>query len=249
VRDDFTILKGATYSLHPAAPTTDESSQGVAFPMTRNGSAAFPEQVPVAVELISGSGTAPAQGLAEFAAGQESTLVKFFPPAGSSSIRFDARLLPTSRSVQPGAAPRQVYRIAGGTQTGQFAGTPSATWYASRFGTEPTGNAVWETDDDGDGLSLLLEYALGGEPDRNDAALLPYGRIKDGAFVFRYKRPHGRTDLTYQALASEDLASWPEPGPSDVSDGPVTALGEPRKVVLPIETPLRFVRMKIELLP
>lgn len=249
MRDDFTILKGASYTLHTAAPTLEGETQGIAFPVTRSGSTAFSEQVPVAVELISGTGTAPAQGIAEFAAGQDSTLVKFFPPAGSSSIRFKARLLPTTRPVQTGAAPRQVYRISGGTQTGQFAATPAGTWYASWFGTEPSGPAVWETDDDGDGLSLLLEYALGGEPDRNDAALLPYGRIEDGSFVFRYKRPHGRTDLTYQALASADLATWPMPGPSDVNDGTVTALGEPRKVELAASSLLKFVRLKIEMQP
>jgi hypothetical protein len=247
VRDDFTILKGATYKLHPANPTTDNNIHGIAFPVTRSGSTAFPEQVPVAAEMISGSGTAPAQGLAEFAAGQESALVKFFPAPGSSSLRFEARLLPTTRPVQPGAAPRQAYRISGDAQTGQFAGTPAATWYASRFGTEPSGPAVWNTDDDGDGLSLLLEYALGGEPGRNDAGLLPQGKIEGGAFVFRYTRAHGRSDLTYQVLASADLASWPEPGPSVVSDGPVTALGEPRKVELPLNSDLKFVKIKITL--
>lgn len=247
--DDFTIMKGATYTLQSAAPTTENGIQGIAFPVTRSGSTAFPEQIPVEVELISGTGPVPAQGLAEFTAGQESALVKFFPPSGSSSLRFEARLLPTTRSVQPGAAPRQAYRISGGAQMGQFAGTPAATWYASRFGTEPSGPAAWETDDDGDGLPLLLEYALGGEPGRNDAESSPQGRIEDGSFVYRYTRPQGRTDLSYQVLASADLASWPAPGPADLSDGPATALGEPRKVVLPLNSGLRFVKIKVTLAP
>jgi hypothetical protein len=96
---------------------------------------------------------------------------------------------------------------------------------------------------------LLLEYALGGEPGRNDANLLPKGSIEEGSFVFRYMRPHGRDDLTYEVLASPDLSSWPVPGPSDASDGPATALGEPRKVELPIGAPMRFMRLEIELSP
>jgi hypothetical protein len=104
-------------------------------------------------------------------------------------------------------------------------------------------------DDDNDGLSLLLEYALGGEPDRNDSALLPQGKIEGGSFIFRYTRPHGRSDLTYQPLASSNLATWPMPGPADLSDGPVSALGEPRKVSIPAGAPAGFLKLKVSLLP
>jgi hypothetical protein len=249
IMDDFTILKGATYTIHEAAPTTDGNTPGIAFPVTRTGSTAFSEQVPVAVDLISGSGVTPAQGLAEFAAGQSSALVKFFPTTGGSQSRIEARLLATSRSLQPGGAPRSAYRISGGPQPGQFGATPAATWYASRFGAEPSGQGVWESDNDGDGLSLLLEYALGGEPDRNDSALMPRASIEGNAFIYRYTRPHGRSDLSYHVLGSANLSSWPLPGPSDVSDGPVSALGEPRRVELPVGTSLKFVRLKVELAP
>lgn len=249
VRDDFTILKGATYTLHRAMPTTEGNSPGIAFPVTRTGSVAFAEQVPVAVDLISGGGVPPAQGLADFAAGQSSALVKFFPSAGGATTRFDARLLTTTRPLVTGGAPRSVYQIAGTPQTGQFAVTPAATWYASRFGTEPSGPGVWNSDADGDGLPMLLEYALGGEPDRNDSALMPQGKVEGNSFIYRYNRPHGRSDLTYQILGSGNLSTWPLPGPSDVSDGPVTALGEPRKVTLPVGAPLKFVRLKVELQP
>ncbi|MES2659820.1 MAG: metallophosphoesterase family protein [Verrucomicrobiota bacterium] len=248
VRDDFTILKGATYTIHGAAPTSEGALNGLAFPVTRTGSTAFAEQVPVGVNLISGAGSAPSQGAAIFAAGQVSTLVKFFPQAGSSSIRFGASLLATTRPVQDGES-RAAYRISGGAQTGQFSTSPAATWYASRFGTEPSDSAVWESDNDGDGLSLLLEYALGGEADRNDSQLLPQGKIEGASFNYRYNRPHGRSDLTYQVLASANLSTWPLPGPADIADGPVTALGEPRRVTLPIGNPLKFVKLKVELQP
>jgi hypothetical protein len=252
VRDDFTILKGATYTLQPAAPTTEGSLSGVTFPVTRTGSTAFAEQVPVAVDLISGSGVTPTQATAQFAAGQSSTEVKFFPKGSDSETHFEARLLPTTRSVQTGAAPRAAYRISGGPQVGYFGPTDpmsAVTWYSSRFGAAPSGPAVWEPDDDGDGLSLLLEYALGGEPGRNDSALLPQGKVEAGSFIYSYTRPPGRSDLSYEILGSENLSSWPLPGLSDVNDGPVTALGEPRRVELPAGSALRFVRMKIGLQP
>ncbi len=249
IMDNFTILKGATYTLQGAAPTMEGGLPGIAFPVTRIGSTAFTEQVPVAVNLISGSGVTPTQGTAEFAAGQCSTLVKFFPAGGDPTLRFNAQLLPTSRPVVTGAAPRPAYRISGGTQSGQFGATPAATWYASRFGAAPSEPSVWNSDGDGDGLPLLLEYALGGEPGRNDSSLMPQGEIEGGSFIYRYTKPHGRTDLTYQVLASADLSSWPLPGPSDVSDGPVSALGEPRKVELPVGEALRLVRLQVGLLP
>jgi hypothetical protein len=247
VMDDFTIVKGATYTLHPPAPINQSGTVGIAFPVTRTGYTAAAETVPVSVEMISGSGVTPAQGTATFAAGQSSALVSFFPAAAGSSARFEAELLPTTRSVQPGGAQRKTYRISGGPQTGQFAATPAAAWYASRFGTTPPNSQVWETDTDGDGLVLLHEYALGGEPGRNDAVSLPRASIENGFFTFRYTRPHGRSDLTYQALASDNLSSWPVPGPADVSDGPATALGEPRKVQLPLDSPAMFLRLKFSL--
>ncbi len=249
IRDDFTILKGATYTIQAAVPTIEGITAGIAFPVTRTGSTAFAEAVPIAVNMISGSGVTPAPGTATFAAGQSSALVKFFPPSVGATPRFEASVLPTMRAVQSGGAQRQAYRISGVAQTGQFASTPAATWYASRFGSEPVTPAVWDLDDDNDGLSLLLEYALGGEPGRNDTALLPQGKIEGASFIFRYTRPHGRSDLSYQVLTSSNLATWPMPGPPDLSDGPVSALGEPRKVSIPVGAPAGFLKLKVSLLP
>jgi hypothetical protein len=240
LRDDFTLIKGSSYRLHPAAPTT---GGGVAFPVTRSGATAFAEQV--AVEAISITGNPPAQAVVEFAAGQSSALAGFFPVAGGTSARFEARILPTTRSLQPGAAARPVYRSAGDPQQGQFAVTPMGIWYASRFAAPPPPGA-WDSDDDADGLNLLLEYALGGEPGQNDSKLLPGGSFENGAFVFRFTRPQGRTDLDYGILASSDLIDWSLPSPAEVNDGPASAFGEPRKVIVPSGTPVRFLKLKIQ---
>jgi hypothetical protein len=244
VLDDFTILKGATYTLHGAAPTIEGGVPGIAFPISRTGSTAFAEQVTV---QASGGGVSPAQAVASFAAGQGSSLVKFFPTTPGSTPRFEAGIVPTTRSVQPGGAPRAAYRIEGSTQEGQFATSPAATWYASRFEMEPNDPEIWKTDTDGDGLSLLLEYALGGEPGRNDANLLPKGSINGGVFTYLYNRPHGRTDLTYRIMGSPNLSSWPEPGPTETNAGAASALGEPRKAEVAIGSTPYFMRLEVEM--
>jgi hypothetical protein len=252
VRDDFTIVKGSNYMLLGAEPITEAGATGIAFPVTRTGAINYAEQVPVSVDLISGPGVTPAQGIAEFAAGQTNAEVKFFPQDAGAETHFEARLLPTTKALQPGGALRSAYRISGNPQLGQCGGiptpSPASIWYASRFGEAPTIGG-WNSDDDGDGLNLLVEYALGGEPGRNDACLLPQGKNEGGSFIYRYIRPPGRTDLDYQVLGSADLSSWLLPALSDVNDGPVTALGEPRKVELLVGSPVKFVRMKIGLLP
>lgn len=246
VRDDFTILKGATYTLHEAAPFTEAGVHGVSFPVTRTGSLAFTEQIPVEVDITSGTGSPPSQIIVEFAAGQSNALARFLPQPGSSSVRFNARLLPSSRPVAD-SVPRSVYRISGAPQPGQFSTSPATTWYASRFAAEPASTSVWESDNDGDGLSLLLEYALGGDANKDDSSLLPKGTIEDNFFVFRYNRPHGRTDLTYQILGSSDLTSWTSSVIPDSNDGPITAFGEPRKMAIPMESSSKFLRLKIAL--
>lgn len=245
VRDDFTIVKGARYQLQSAVPAVVSGQPGVAFPVTRTEATAFAEVVPVNIQLISGSGVAPTSATAQFAPGQKSALVTF---SGALGSRMEASLAMTTAAVQPGAAQRAKYSIVGGPRVGQVEATPSATWYASRFGTLPPSQVVWNTDADKDGLSLLLEYALGGEPDRNDSALLPVSETSGANFVMRYLRATGRTDLTYQVLASTDLGAWP-PGPADVADGPPTALGEPRRAEFPISAGKGFLRLKVELQP
>jgi hypothetical protein len=249
IRDDFTIEKGTTYTLEAAAPTTDGNLNGIAFPVIRTGYTGTAEQVPVAVDVVSGSGVTPTQGLADFAIGQSSALVKFFPAGVAQGTRIEARLLPTLRAMQPGAAQRNAYQIAGSPQPGQFGTSPSGTWFASEFGVEPTANADWAPDTDNDGLCLLMEYALGGEPGRGDSHLLPRIEPEGSSLVFRYTRPHGRTDVIYKVSGSESLATWSSAGLVDAIDGPVSALGEPRKIVLPAGSTIRFLRLEVSLLP
>ena len=96
---------------------------------------------------------------------------------------------------------------------------------------------------------MLLEYALGGEPDRNDAGPMPKGETEGDSRVYRYFRASGRSDVDFTVLISNNLKTWQAAGGMDTSDGPVTALGEPRRVTLPLTPDPSFVRLKMTLIP
>ena len=249
LHDDFTILKGCSYQLLPPAPIFEGGVQGVAFPVQRQGSVGIAESVPVALTYISGTGTLPGPANASFAAGETTALVKFFPSAPGSTLRFEAAIQPVTRSVQVGAAPRKAFSIAGGSRQAQFSNSPANTWFASRFGNTPPTPALWQADDDKDGLPLLLEYALGGEPGRDDSDMVPRGAVESGKFVMRYRRATGRNDVSYEALGSSNLGSWNLPGLVDLADGAANALGEPRRVELPMSGNKGFLRLKVTLPP
>ncbi len=67
-------------------------------------------------------------------------------------------------------------------------------------------------DPDGDGMSNLLEYALGTDPlatdERSDAQI----EARDEVWTFSYRRPTDRTDIVYAVEISSDLQEWSEEG-------------------------------------
>jgi hypothetical protein len=78
-----------------------------------------------------------------------------------------------------------------------------------------------QSDLDGDGLSALVEYALGTDPTRSadldGAAGLPRVALgADGHLELQFQTPenlgatqlHGPTDLSYAVEASDDLVTW-----------------------------------------
>jgi hypothetical protein len=66
------------------------------------------------------------------------------------------------------------------------------------------------TDDDGDGLTLLMEYATGGSPYKANPELLPVTSIVDDYFHFHFTKASSPTDLLYLVQGTQDLApnSW-----------------------------------------
>jgi hypothetical protein len=68
-----------------------------------------------------------------------------------------------------------------------------------------------DADPDGDGLSLLLEYALGLHPNSHDASadgLVFANDQPDGHFAIRFSRPADRQGVQYRVMCSADLQNW-----------------------------------------
>lgn len=120
-----------------------------------------------------------------------------------------------------------------------------ASWLAAR---DLPADADPASDADGDGLSLLLEYALGGEPDSDSSALLPSPVVADASpdpavLSLAFTRVDDPS-LTYTVLASSDLSAWDPIWSSTGAEntaGPVVVLDE-----LPLaENPRRFLRLSV----
>jgi cytochrome c len=74
---------------------------------------------------------------------------------------------------------------------------------------QPGANFNPASDIDRDGLTALLEYALGGSESGQDAALLPQlFKLPAGDMEFVFGRPENLPDLIYTLEASNDLDEW-----------------------------------------
>ena len=86
--------------------------------------------------------------------------------------------------------------------------TGIASWRQTHFGSsEATGNAANDADPDADGVANLLEYALAGDPMVAENDLLPVQAVVAGHLTLAFDRISDGT-LTYEVLASDDLATW-----------------------------------------
>lgn len=90
-------------------------------------------------------------------------------------------------------------------------------------------------DSDGDGISQLLEFALGGNPHRSDTSILPIPLlVEDGGNTYlelHLRRPVGKQGIRYTPQTATDLSAWPgdasgitaaSPVPQDNGDGSET---------------------------
>ena len=118
------------------------------------------------------------------------------------------------------------------------------SWRQSHFGTtEPTGNAANTADPDSDGVSNLLEYALGGDPLVASPGVLPTTSVNADHLRLSFNRIADGT-LTYEVLASDNLATWGSIWSSTGAEnaaGSVT-VGDPEALSA---HPRRFLRLRV----
>lgn len=249
-RDDFSLIKGATYTAQLADPSFETpNSPGAAFTITRSGNLAA-ESISISFIDANGDSIPPGNLNVPFALNQVFETVTFGAPVGSGvGNRYRMKINPMSRAVQTGAAQRQIYHIEGGESSVEFGSTPASTWFATFFSGQVPTPSDWNEDHDGDGASTLLEYGLGSDPTKVDSLPLFDGSTDNGKLVFRYVRPLGRSDLNYRIEQSYGLDSWQPLVGGDVNDGALTAEGEPRRAEVVLDGTTRFLRLAVTLSP
>ena len=152
----------------------------------------------------------------------------------------------------------QVYCTAGLGQSGNpairilgsVASTPPplAAWRQTNFGTTAnSGSAADSADPDGDGVTNLLEYATGTDPNSASAAPTTLGNSA-GHLTLAFTRLRDATDVTYHVEASTDMITWTELWNSANNAYTSSAPSAPQLVVDPqfiSSFARRFLRLRI----
>jgi hypothetical protein len=100
------------------------------------------------------------------------------------------------------------------------------------------------TDDpDADGMTNLLEYALGHDPTSVSLGLRPSVAKEGGQVVYRFTRARAVSGIALQTWLSTDLVNW-TPGPALVVES-ATAATETCTAVLPAGQPRQFLRLDV----
>lgn len=115
-------------------------------------------------------------------------------------------------------------------------GEPFATWAVAR------GVGAAHEDDDGDGRSNLLEYALGTDPHSDDFATPFRFGFDGGTATVTYDVRITATDVHYQLEASTDLESWRPEGAAPVG---LSAQVQTRRFTESAPGSRRFYRLRI----
>jgi autotransporter-associated beta strand protein len=84
-------------------------------------------------------------------------------------------------------------------------------WQRANFGANWTNSAIAgdTADPDGDGMTNLLEYALGSDPNTPNPALTPQVAAIGGKLKITFTRNTAATDVTMSVLATDDLKNGP----------------------------------------
>ena len=125
-----------------------------------------------------------------------------------------------------------------------------AGWAARRLAAVPPADAAAGGDADGDGLTNLTEFALGGDPLTRDASqlLVPLPEVPPLALTWR-RNPHADPMIQVQPEVSADLVTW-QSGPEAVQTelvqtGAGTETWRSTEVVPPGGGTRRWIRLRI----
>ncbi len=121
-------------------------------------------------------------------------------------------------------------------------------WRQTHFGTLfATANAADLADPDGDGVSNLLEYALGTTPTDAASVSLPSVQVSGLSpqpLFLQLTFLRARSDLTYTVEASSDLATWSAISTNPGTVSPTTPVTVTDSANLSV-TPRRFLRLRV----
>lgn len=134
-------------------------------------------------------------------------------------------------------------------------------WLGARFAATERGDALVgaaASDPDGDGLSNLLEYALGLDPRVKqgpdaapDAGVVEIGGQRRLSLAYERPAGGGRTDVEYRVEISRDLVAWSSGDAETTTE--TTTLPDGRERVTTTSTaaiePRLFMRLNVELRP
>ncbi|MGB0409699.1 MAG: hypothetical protein ACPGIC_06850 [Opitutales bacterium] len=110
------------------------------------------------------------------------------------------------------------------------AAIPDTTTYAGWKLDHSLSGAPDDSDDDADGIELLLEFALGGDPTENDLSILPVQAFTEDSgstyLELSLTRPDDLQGIIYTPQTTTDLSAWPtdstgiaDPSPTAVDNG------------------------------
>ena len=105
-------------------------------------------------------------------------------------------------------------------------------WLADQFTEAERADAAISgvtADADGDGLPVLAEYLLGGDPKAGEPEKLPHGALVGGHFHLSFDRQRGLTDVEFTVETSANLVNWTD---GDMEQVRVTAKGDALETVV-----------------